>query len=282
MNSILSNLSSISENYKLLSSIIVIAITLITKQMISRLVMLKLKQEPLVAKKQIAFISNLSVLFALMVIGGIWISDTTGAIFSIAAVAGAILIINKEVILNGLGYLVLQSTGIYKIGDFIEIGGVKGRVSDIKILHTIIAEGGPLNQLTGKSVAIPNNKLTTEFVRNISATGRYIIVLQDIVLPITADLEVAEKCAIEAAEDVCEDWLIDADQYLSHFEKSELIDLPSAKPRVLFGSISEKAILMQIRFSCDPHNRVKVEQAIYRGFWGRFKKEILSSSTQED
>lgn len=264
---------------KSIVSTIIIFLAIILKSGLSKYFQRRFKANPATAKKLIVQSNNLIMSIVAIVILAVWASTLSGFAISIAAVAGAILLINKEVIMCVIGYLLIYSTKPFKVGDFIEISGLKGRVSDINFIHTILAEGGVLNQLTGKSVSIPNSKLITEPVRNITTTGRYVVDLIDIMIPITSDLEIAENSALEAAEKVCEPWMQDADDHLKRFEREELIDLPSAAPRVLFGSFNEKAILMQIRYTCDPNQRVKVQQAIYREFFKRFN--ISKSNVKE-
>lgn len=278
MQNLITNLESITLSKSIITAII-LALALIIKSGLSKYFQRRYSSTPSTAKKLIVQSNNLiMILFALMIVA-VWASTLSGFAISIAAVAGAILIINKELLMCTVGYLIIYSTKPFKVDDYIEIAGVKGRVSDINVVHTVLAEGGALNQLTGKSVSIPNNKFITEPIRNNTATGRYVVDLLDIVLPITADITLAEEVALSAAEKICESWIEDADNHLHRVETAELIDLPSAKPRVLFGSLNEKAILMQIRFTCDPNQRVKVSQAILREFFKNFK--ISESAIEE-
>lgn len=270
LNNLINHVESITLSKSIISAII-ITLAIILKSGTSRYFQKKYIQNPPTAKKLIVQSNNLIMTTVVLMVLAVWASTLSGFAISIAAVAGAILLINKELIMCAIGYVLIYSAKPFKIGDFIEIAGMKGRVSDINFVHTVIAEGGTLNQLTGKSVSVPNSKLITEPVRNNTATGRFVIDLMDIIIPINSDLVLAESAAIDAAESVCSPWMEEADKYLAHFETTELIDLPSAKPRVLFGSVNEKAILLQIRFTCEPNNRVKVEQAVFREFWKKFK-----------
>lgn len=201
------------------------------------------------------------------IIIGIWASKIAGIILSLAAVGGAILLVSKELIMCLMGYMMITTSRSFRVGDFIEIAGMTGRVIDIDVFATTLAETGAVHQLTGKTLSLPNSTVLNQPVRNDSATGEYIVDLLPIVVPFDVNFEEAETAALAAAQLVTEVWQAAADRHLERIEGVEFVDLPSSRPKVLWQSLDSKSHTLTIRFGCPMMQRVTAEQEIFRQFW---------------
>ncbi|HJV84640.1 MAG TPA: mechanosensitive ion channel family protein [Noviherbaspirillum sp.] len=209
---------------------------------------------------------NLIIGATLLAVGSIWATKIAGAALSLAAVAGAVLIVSKEFLSNVLGSAMLAISRPYRVGDFIEMGEATGRVLDTDLLVTTIAETLEGHQLTGRTAVLPNSLLLTHPVKNLTATGAYVINLLSIAVIPSEDLLALEKTLLKAAREVCFPWLADADHHLKQLESRDLVNLPSAEPRVLMELNHAHEATLVLRYSCRPNDRVKVEQAILRAF----------------
>lgn len=207
---------------------------------------------------------NLVLMTAVVLIGTIWASKIAGVALSLAAVAGAMLIVSKEFLMNLLGSAMLAISKPYRVGDFIEIETVTGRVLDSDMLVTTLAETLEGHQLTGRTVAIPHAMLVTRPVRNLTATGAFMINILPISIHPNEDVLAQEEALLRAAAIVCAPWLAEADEHLKHQESRELVDLPSAEPKVLIQLTSAREYVLALRYCCRPNDRVKVEQALTR------------------
>lgn len=211
-------------------------------------------------------LKNLVLLTALIVIGTIWASKIAGAALSLAAVAGAMLIVSKEFLTNLLGTAFLTVSRLYRVGDFIEIDGISGRVIDADLLATTLSEAQDGSQLTSRTVAIPHSLLLVKPVRNLTATGAFVVNLLKVGADPKDDVSALESTLLAAAREVCSPWLAAADAHLKRVELSELMDLPSATPRVILTLTNAKEVTLSLRYACRPNERVKVEQAILRRY----------------
>lgn len=230
------------------------------------------------SRQKLVWAKNLIVIACIILIGGLWASKLAGMILSLAAVAGAMLIVSKELIMCVLGYGLYTLSKPFRIGDYVEIGGLSGRVIDMDVFCTTLAETGDVRQLTGKAITMPNAMLLAQSVRNISATGAYMINLYPITLTANVDIDLAEKCALKAALNVTREWQHKAEVHLKRIETDAFLDLPSSKPKVLWHTKDEKALVMTIRFSCPVEERVFSEQAIFRAFWNGYQTAIKEKS----
>jgi hypothetical protein len=211
-------------------------------------------------------LKNLVLLSALIVIGAIWASKLAGAALSLAAVAGALLLVSKEFLTNLLGSAFLTVSRLYRVGDFIELDGIAGRVIDTDLLATTLSEMQDGSQLTSRTVALPHSLLLIKPVRNLTATGDYVVNLLGVAAEPSADLAALEEALLRAGREVCEPWLEAANAHLKHIERRELMDLPSAEPRVILQLDDVREATLSLRYCCPPNQKVKVEQAILRRF----------------
>lgn len=222
------------------------------------------------ARSQMVFFKNLVRVLVLALLVSVWASQISGALLSVAAIAGAMIITGKEAFLILLGYINISLTKPFRIGDYIEIGSMHGRVIDIDLFSTKLFEIGASGKYTGRRLAVPNSLVFTQTVKHSSMLGRYNLYSIDIILPFVCDTEKAEKVARGVANSVASSFIEEADRHFDRIELSDFVDLPSAQPEVFWQAYNELAHKMIVRLACPIEKRGDVEQAIYRGFWREF------------
>lgn len=80
-------------------------------------------------------------------------------------VTGALAISSQSIIANAMAGLMLRSVGSFKPGDFIEVAGHLGRVSELDLFHTEI-------QSTDRDlITLPNSLMVNEPVRVVRSSG---------------------------------------------------------------------------------------------------------------
>ena len=222
------------------------------------------------ARAQMVFFKNVVRLLVLALLITVWASQRSGALLSVAAIAGAMIITGKEVVLILLGYINISLTKPFRIGDYIEIGNMHGQVIDIDLFATKLFEIGTSGKYTGRRLAIPNSLVFTQTVKHSSMLGRFNLYSIEIILPFVCNTERAEMVARRVAESVVTPFIEEADKHFDRIEISDFIDLPSAQPDVFWQAYNELAHKMIVRLACPLEKRGDVEQAIYRGFWREF------------
>lgn len=224
------------------------------------------------ARQSFVHAKNVIWVTAGLIIFTIWASKIAGLILSLAAVAGASLIVSKELIMCLLGYFYITGSRSFRIGDYIEVNGQKGKVVDVDLLATTLVENSQANQQTGRTLSLPNSVWLSYPVRNISATGESIINMTQVLLPLEVDIELAETVALEAAQRVAGEWQGEVNRHLARHEMRKLIDIPSARPKLLWVPVDAKTHGLVIRYGCPINERVNSEQAIFRHFWKRYNE----------
>lgn len=95
----------------------------------------------------------------------LWGGAIKTMILSITALAAAVLIIFKEVIMCVFGSFVIASNKTFSLGDHIEIDGLSGEVIDRNVIYTKMAVG---NSFKTKEASIPNSIFLTNKTINLS------------------------------------------------------------------------------------------------------------------
>jgi hypothetical protein len=262
---------ALTEMGRIVATLLAIAVTMLLLKLIQRRAQANSGSGLELAHRRGNFVlvKNLVLLAAVIVIGTIWASKIAGAALSLAAVAGAMLIVSKEFLANLLGTAFLTVSRLYRVGDFIELDGISGRVIDADLLATTVSEMQDGNQMASRTVALPHSLLLIKPVRNLSVTGAYVINLLKVAVDPAADLIALEAILLKAANEVCAPWKEDADMHLRHIESRQLMDLPSAAPKVILQLDDARQYTLSLRYTCRPNERVKVEQAILRGYLAR-------------
>lgn len=206
---------------------------------------------------------------ALLVIVSVWASTIAGFALSVAAVAGALLIVSKELVMCVHGYLYVTVVQPYKIGDVIEFNQLHGRVVDIDIFATTLVELDKAGQRTGKVAEFPNGLLLTHPLINSSPNGAYALHAIQIPIPERAshDLDRIEAAALAAADHATAAW---SEEAMTHFRKASeenFIALPSGKTKVSWDFSNPEHLVLVIRVACPVGQRAKVEQAVFRDTW---------------
>jgi len=147
-------------------------------------------------------------LAALVAVAIVWrsLAGNVGVILGFAAAGIAFAM--QEVIGAIAGWFNITSGRIYRVGDRIELGGVRGDVIDITLLRTEMLEIGSAEddkswvkgrQHTGRIVAVSNKSTFTSPVYNFSAIFEFI--WEELTVPITysSDWHEAERIITEEA-----------------------------------------------------------------------------------
>lgn len=157
-----------------LASIALISTLLVAWWLTGRALRSKDDLTPQVARRWTANVRNGLVLVAIVGLLMIWAPQLRTFALSVTAVAVAIVIATKELILCLSGSAFRTFTRAYTIGDLIEIGEHRGEVVDISLLSTRIravdARAGSI-RASRQSVMIPHSLLFSQPARVLSKGG---------------------------------------------------------------------------------------------------------------
>ncbi|MCB0807056.1 MAG: mechanosensitive ion channel family protein [Bacteroidales bacterium] len=156
-------------------------------------------------KKFVGFFGYFLTLFLITII----YSDKLGGLSIALGVAGAgIAFALQEVIVSFAGWLAILFTGLYKPGDRIQLGGIRGDVMDIGMLRTTLMETGQWvdgDLYNGRIVFIANSFVFKEPVYNYSIDFPFL--WDEIKIPVKfgSDYELAKSILIETGREIAGD-----------------------------------------------------------------------------
>lgn len=202
-------------------------------------------------------------------------SDQLSSLTVALGVAGAgIAFALQEVIASVAGWFAISFAGFYKIGDRVQLGGIKGDVIDIAILRTTLMEIGEWvsgDQYNGRIVRIANSFVFKEPVFNYSGDFPYL--WDEIVLPVKygSDHNLARQIlqnVIEAetaghTDKAAGDW--------RHLVKKFLVEEARIEPGLNL-SLNDNWMAFTLRYIVDYKQRRSTKDRIFTRILDEFEK----------
>ena len=207
----------------------------------------------------------------------LWQSEISEFALSVTAIAVAIVVASKEIILCFTCSIQRASSRSFRIGDWIEVGKLCGEVIEHNMKATVIQEidlhHGQYH-FTGKTATLPNSMFFTYPVKNLNFMKRYVyhdfsVVVKDFVnlyplLPLLTD-KIDEHCSYFA--DV-------AHRYNAMIEKHAGVDLPGAEPHIHISSNINGEQIVHIMIFCPTDNANHLEHLIRKDFMELYEQRF--------
>ncbi|MEE9236248.1 MAG: mechanosensitive ion channel domain-containing protein [Thermoplasmata archaeon] len=170
----------------------------------------------------------------------------------------ALIYVLQRPILNLVGWGVLVTRRLYKLGDRIEINNVRGYVIQISLMNTLVREfGGWMagDTFTGRYVSIPNSSVLEQNVHNYTRDTEFI--WDEIIVDVTyeSDHKVAEKYIRDAAEEVVGDLMRNNRNVVrSKYEFADLATYMVEEPTITVD-LGESSLKVQLVYFCPSYRR---------------------------
>ena len=170
-----------------------------------------------------------------------------------AFVSAALIYVMQEPLLNIVGWVVLVTMGLYKLGDRIEMNQTKGYVVEITPMNTTLREfGGVLygDSFTGRYVTVPNSQILKGNVFNYTKDTPFVWDQLTVSVTYESDHKLAEKLMLEVAEDVVGPMMREnRGQLRSKYEFADLADYMAEEPRVGWG-LKDSSVDLTLVYFC--------------------------------
>jgi len=143
------------------------------------------------SKTRYSFRKTISILYLgvfVAIIIRIWVANTHTLLVSYGLIGAGIAVALQDFFKNFVGGIVIFVTGIYRVGDRIEINSKYGDVIDIHILYTTLMEMKEWvagDQATGRLSIIPNGTVLSTIINNYTKDNNFL--WDEIAIPITYD-----------------------------------------------------------------------------------------------
>lgn len=196
----------------------------------------------------------------------VWVENTQSLVVSYGLIAAGVAVALQDFFKNIVGGITLFLTGLYRVGDRVEINGKHGDVIDVGLQYTTLLEiqewiSG--DQPTGRLVTSPNGAILSRAVHNYTKDHSFI--WDEISLPIThdSDWKEASAMALDIAERETKELTEKA--RISLINLSDKYFLPArAEVPALYLTMTDNWIEMNIRYVTDVRQRRSTKDRLSR------------------
>jgi len=220
-------------------------------------------------------ISIIELVLILATIALIWVSDIQALMVFFGIIGAGIAIALQDVFKNFAGSLTILLTGVYSVGDRIEIDGRYGDVMDIGIMNTTMMEirgwvAG--DQATGRLIIIPNGKILTESVQNFTRDHSFL--WDEIQIPVTNDSDWKRAAMIltSIAEEETNEISQIAEREIERIGEKFFLPKKDSSPAVYITQ-TDNWILLSVRFVTYARERRAVRSRLNRLIIEAFEAE---------
>lgn len=222
-------------------------------------------------RKFINFMGYLLIVFLIMTIYSRQLSGLT--VFLGVAGAGIAFAL-QELIASVAGFIAINFSNFYKVGDRVMLGGIKGDVVDIGVLRTSLMQIGDWvngDLYNGKIVLIANSFVFKEPVYNYS--GDFPFLWDEITIPIKThcDYQYAQDRFLEILNDIQGEYAKSAKEHWDHLTERLLVEKAQVEPMVTM-TFDENWITFTLRFVVDYKKRRTTKHLIYERVLDTIKK----------
>jgi small-conductance mechanosensitive channel len=214
----------------------------------------------------------------------IWGSELRALAVTLVAIAAAIVIATKELIMCVSGSLLKAGAKSFGLGDRIQVKETRGDVIDQTLLSTTIMEVGPgklTHQRTGRVVVLPNSLFVSEPVTNESYTDDYVLHVFSVPMKREEPWPAAREALTEAAKRQCAPHLEEARTHMQKLSERQGLDTPSVEPRVTIQYPAAGEVHLIVRVPTPVGNRGQIEQAILNDYFENFQQTMQAGEAQE-
>lgn len=214
------------------------------------------------ARKLVTFLGYGLFAIAVMLILNYKLSNLSVA-FGLAGAGIAFAL--QEVIVSIAGFLAILSGNFFKVGDRIQLGGIKGDVVDIGILRTTLMQVGDWvdgDLYNGKMVRVSNNFIFKEPVFNYS--GDFPFLWDEIKVPVKtdSDYEYFKIILMNILNDQIGDYARDSQDSWNKLTDQVYIEKAQLTPMVTVG-LDENWITFTLRYVVDFKQRRTTKDLLF-------------------
>ncbi|MBB5190561.1 small-conductance mechanosensitive channel [Silvimonas terrae] len=266
---LLSTITDVAFLRDLFISLGLIVILLFGHAMVRRAILSRSKLQPEDKRRLMVYSRNVSLILFVLGAVVIWGHEIEAFAVSLVAIAAAIVIGTKEIIMCVLGSIYRTTSRAFEVGDRIEVGHIRGRVIDMNLLNTTLVESSaalPNKGTVGRGVVIPNSMFLSTPVYNETMLGAYVLQTIHIALNRGEDWQTAESALLEAGAAVIAEYMDDLLMHVRELERNYAVDTPPTEPRVRISLDDREAFNLHLQLPVPLGQRARIEQRVLREY----------------
>jgi small-conductance mechanosensitive channel len=174
------------------------------------------------------------------------------------------------------------------VGDWIEIGDIRGEVIDRNLVSTTLTEIDPIHntyECTGKTIVIPNSLLLTHAVKNMNFMRRYVFHAFTITTEPDVNVFYVKTLILQRIAVYSESFYEVAKRYNGVIEKRSGIDIAGPEPRIRITTTDLGKNAFTVIVFCPAKEAWDLEQKVtddFMRFYHAQKAAVLRPVNQEE
>lgn len=200
-----------------------------------------------------------------------------GTTVSLSIIIGLFLLffmlIYHKALMNFAGWLYIIFHQHLRLGDVIEINGIKGKIIGISMMNTLLVETGEFldkKRQTDRKVMIPNSFVFSNPIYSHSTEDILVWDEMKILLPAKTDYLLAKDIIIQVVNNIASPIMRKHRQEM--LKGSSSPEKVPTQPTVLM-SIEPKGVLIGVSYFCQQSERSEVRSAVAENILSEFKRE---------
>lgn len=210
----------------------------------------------------------------------LWLPQIQHFVLSITAIAVALVIATKELLLCLTGAILIRTSRAFAIGDWIMVGTRFGEVIERNFMSTSLQEiEARTYTYTGRTVIVPNSLFLSNSVINQNFLRRYQFHAFNVTIEPDAFPIDAEEKLLKRIESLTQHFKETAERYNKMLEQRTGIDIPDANPSLDFSTNEMAKIVTTITVFCPTEEIMALEKAMVKEFfeWYRSNREVRNA-----
>lgn len=212
------------------------------------------------SKTRYSFRKTVSIIYLVIVIAfifRIWVETTQTLLVSYGLIAAGMAIALQDLFKNFVGGIIVFLTGIYRVGDRIEVDSKNGDVMDIGILYTTLMETREWidgDQATGRLKIIPNGIVLSGIINNYTKDHNFI--WDELSIPITydSDWKKAINRILQIVNKETKSMTVKAEKEISQIEEKYYLSKKVIEPGI-YLTLTDNWIMFSIRYITEVRDR---------------------------
>lgn len=185
--------------------------------------------------------------------------------FALGLFGAGIVVALQDVIASFGGFIAIEFSNLYRVGDRIQVNETKGDVIDISVMRTTVMETGNWvsgDLYNGRIVRIPNNAVLKGPVFNYSQGFRFVWDEIKVRLTSKSDHQLAREMLLRVAKETVSDYQVEAQGSWNRITENYRIENPLLEPIVTLQANGE-ALEFSLSYIVDYTKRTIVKDQLF-------------------
>ena len=214
------------------------------------------------------------LLIGAIIIGRQWFAGMQSLVTFFGLVSAGVAIALREPLVNMAGWLFILGRRPFKVGDRIELDGVRGDVIDISTFMFTMLEIGnwvDADQSTGRMIYVPNGRVFQSSIANYESGFQYIWNEIPVMITFESNWQKAKQVLNDIVHLHSQDTVYEVEKQLKDASRKFLIYYKNLTP-IVYTSVADSGVVLTLRYLCKVRTRRGSTQQIWEEILEAFAK----------